>query len=115
MVLYQGIGKATVVPIHKGGHRSVGKNYRPVSLTSVICKQTEHVIAGYIRQVWEIWIGYARDNMASDRDTRARVKYVGGSNENLTVCQDISKSLHEAARLDAIIIDFFESFSSSPS
>jgi len=52
MVLYQGIGKATVVPIHKGGHRSVGKNYRPVSLTSVVCKQMEHAIAGYI-QVWE--------------------------------------------------------------
>ena len=43
--------KATVVPTHKGGDRSVAKNYRPVSLTSVVCKQMEHVIAGYIRQV----------------------------------------------------------------
>jgi len=31
--------KATVVPIHKRGGRSVVKNYRPVSLTSVVCKQ----------------------------------------------------------------------------
>jgi len=31
--------KAIVVPIHKGGDRSVVKNYRPVSLTSVVCKQ----------------------------------------------------------------------------
>jgi hypothetical protein len=30
---------ATVVPIHKGGGRSVVKNYRPFSLTSVVCKQ----------------------------------------------------------------------------
>jgi hypothetical protein len=30
--------KATVVPIHKGGDCSVVKNYRPVSLTSVVCK-----------------------------------------------------------------------------
>jgi len=45
--------KKAVVPIHKGGDRSVVKNYRPVSLTSVVCKQMEHVIAGYIRQVWE--------------------------------------------------------------
>ena len=44
--------KAIVVPIHKGGDRSVVKNYRPVSLTSVVCKQMEHVTAGYIRQVW---------------------------------------------------------------
>ena len=45
--------KAIVVPIHKGGNRSVVKNHRPVSLTSVVCKQMEHVIAGYIQQVWE--------------------------------------------------------------
>ena len=45
--------RAVVVPFHKGGDRSVVKNYRPVSLTSVVCKQMEHVIAGYIRQVWE--------------------------------------------------------------
>jgi hypothetical protein len=46
--------KAIVVPIHKGGNRrSVATNYRPVSSTSVACKQMEHIIAGYIRQVWE--------------------------------------------------------------
>jgi len=41
----------TVVPIHKGGHRSLVKNYRPVSLTSVVCKHMEHAIAIYLRQV----------------------------------------------------------------
>ena len=45
--------KAIVVPIHKGHDRSVVKNYRPVSLTLVVCKKMELVIAGYIRQVWE--------------------------------------------------------------
>jgi hypothetical protein len=66
--------KAIFVPIHKGGDRSVVKNYRPASLTSVVCKQMEHIIVGYIRQVWETGISYTRVNMASDRDTRARVK-----------------------------------------
>ena len=45
--------KAVVVPIHKGGDRSSAKNYRPISLTSVVCKSMEHVIAEYLRQVWE--------------------------------------------------------------
>jgi len=45
--------KAIVVPIHKENNCSVVKNYRPISLTSVVCKQMEHIIAGYIRQVWE--------------------------------------------------------------
>jgi hypothetical protein len=41
--------RATVVPIHKGGLRSLFTNYRPVVLTSVVCKQMEHVIASYLR------------------------------------------------------------------
>jgi hypothetical protein len=40
--------KAIVVPIYKGGDRLLVANYRPVSLTSVVCKQMEHVIASYL-------------------------------------------------------------------
>ena len=43
-----------VVPMYKVGDRSVVRNYRPVSLTSVVCKQMEHIIAGYLREVWEM-------------------------------------------------------------
>jgi hypothetical protein len=42
-----------VIPIYKGVERSLVTNYRPVSLTSVVCKQMEHVIASYLRQVWD--------------------------------------------------------------
>jgi len=45
--------KTIAVPIHKGGDPLAAKNYRPVSLTSGVCKPMEHIIAGYIRQVWE--------------------------------------------------------------
>jgi hypothetical protein len=38
--------KAIVVPIYKGGDRSVVGEYRPVSLTSVVYQQMEYVIAG---------------------------------------------------------------------
>ena len=44
--------------------------------------------------------------MASDRDTPARVKQL--------VCEDTSDSLDEAARLDAIIIDFSKAFELVP-
>ena len=66
--------RVTVFPIHKGGDRSLVTNYRPVSLTSVVCKQMEHVIASYLRQVWDRMIGCTRVNMDSDRDIRAKVK-----------------------------------------
>jgi len=45
--------RAMVFPVHKGrGDRSFVTNYRPVSLTSVVCKQMEHVIASYLSHVW---------------------------------------------------------------
>ena len=44
--------KVIVVPIYKGGDRTVVTNYRHISLTSVVCKQLEHVIVGYLRQAW---------------------------------------------------------------
>ena len=67
----------------------------------------EHVIAGYIRQVWE-----NRDSLhEGQHGFRA-----GYSRESLiiTVCQDISHSLDEAARLDAIIIDLSKAYDLGP-
>jgi len=68
----------------------------------VVCKQIEHVIAGYI-QVWE------------DRDLLYEEQHgfrPGYSRDSqiITVRQDISDSLDEAARLDAIITDFSKAF-----
>jgi hypothetical protein len=90
---------AVVVPIYKGGDRSVVKNYRTVSLTSAACRQTEHVIAGYIRQVWEHsdWLYEGQHGFRPGYSSESQI---------ITVCQDIADALHEGARLDAIIIDF---------
>jgi len=38
--------RSIVVPIYKGEDRSVVGIYRPVGLTSVVCKKMEHVRAG---------------------------------------------------------------------
>jgi hypothetical protein len=66
--------RATVVPVHKGGDRSLVTNYRPVSLTSVLCKQMKHAIALYLRQVWEKMTGCTKGNTVSGRDIRVKVK-----------------------------------------
>ena len=36
--------EAAIVPIYKGGDRSLAKNYRPISLTSTIMKVLERII-----------------------------------------------------------------------
>jgi len=45
--------KYLVVSFYKGGDQSVFGIYRPDRLKSVVCKQIEHVTAGYLREVWE--------------------------------------------------------------
>ena len=88
--------KATVVPIHKGGDRSLVTNYRPVSLNSVICKHMEHVIASYLRQVWNKydWLHEGKHGFRPGYSREIRV---------ITVCQDIAESLDNEDRIDAIL------------
>ena len=99
--------KAFVIPIYKGGDRPVVGNYRPVILTSVVCKQMEHVIAGYLREVWEMseWLYEGQGGFRSGYSCESQV---------VAVCQDTADSLDEGVRTYAIIIDFSNAFDLVP-
>jgi len=99
--------KVVVVPIYKGGDQSVVGNYRSVSLTSVVCKQMEHVIAGYLRHVWEM-CGWLYEGQCGFRPGYTCESQV------VTVCQDIADSLDKGARTNAIITDFSKAFDLVP-
>jgi hypothetical protein len=95
--------RATAVPIYKGSDRTAVSHYRPISLTSVTCNQLEHVVAGYLRQVWD----------KNDRSYKGQYGFrLGYSCESqvTTVCKDIADSLDEGGGTDAIIIDFSKAF-----
>jgi hypothetical protein len=78
--------RATVLPIYKGGDRSLVTNYRLVSLTSVVCKQMEHVIALYLWQMWEgnNWLYEGKHRFRSGSLCESQV---------ITVCQDNADTL----------------------
>ena len=99
--------KATVVPIYIGEDRLFVGNHRPVSITSVICKQREHIIAGYLRQIWEMsgWLHEDQHGFRPGYSCKSQVAMV---------CQDIMDSLDEGDRTDAMIIDFSEVFNLVP-
>jgi hypothetical protein len=99
--------RATVIPIHKGGDRSLVTFYRPVSLTSVVCKQMEHAIASYLRQVWD------RNDWLYEGQHGFRLGYSCES-QVITVCQDNADSLDNRNRIDAIIVDFSKAFDLVP-
>jgi len=66
----------------------------------------EHVIAGYIH-VWEErdWLYKGQHGFRPGYSCESQI---------ITVCRDISDSLDEAARLDAIKIDFSKAFDLVP-
>jgi len=99
--------RATVIPIHKGGDRSLVTNYRPVSLTSVVCKQKEHVIASYLRQVWDKtdWLYEGQHGFRPGYSCESQV---------VTVCQDIADSMDNGDKIDAIIVEFSKAFDLVP-
>ena len=96
----------TVVPIYKGHDQSAVQNHRSISLTSVVCKQLEHIIAGYLRQVWDENDWLYKVTMGLERDTR--------DSQVITVCQDIADSLDKGVSTDAIITDSSKAFNLVP-
>jgi hypothetical protein len=99
--------KAIVVRIYKGEDRSVFDNYGPVSLTSVVCKQMEHIIAGYLRKVWETsgWLYEGQHGFRPGYSSESQV---------VTVCQDIADALDEGVRTDAIVMNLSKAFDLVP-
>ena len=99
--------RAIVIAIFKRGDRSIVSNYRPVSLTSVVCKQLEHTIAGYLRQLWEKnkWLHESQHGFRPGHSCESQL---------FTVCQDLAEALDEGGRIDSIIIDFSKAFDLVP-
>ena len=93
--------------IYNGGDQSAVINYRPISLTSVVCKQLEHVIAGYLRQVWD------ENDWLYEGQLGFRLGYSCES-QVITVCQDIADSVDEGVGIDENIRDFFKAFDLVP-
>ena len=73
----------------------------------MVCKQLEHVISGYLRQVWD------KNDWVYDGQHGFRPGYSCES-EVIMVCQDIADSLDEGFGINAIIIDFPKAFDLVP-
>ena len=69
----------------------------------MVCKQLEHIIAGYLRQVWDKndWLYEGQHGFGREYSCKSQV---------ITVCQDIADSLDEGVGIDVIVIDFSKAF-----
>ena len=97
----------TVVPIYKKGCKSLPENYRPVSLTSVVCKILESVVRD---QLMDFLI---ETNQISPHQHGFRSKR-SCSTQLLEVMEDWSRSLEDGEPLDVIYLDFKKAFDAVP-
>ena len=94
---------AYVTPIFKKGSKAQPGNYRPISLTSVVCKTMEHIIVSQIMKHLE------DHNILSDNQFGFRSKHSCETQLLITV-NDIAKDIDRNLQVDAAILDFSKAF-----
>ena len=98
---------AEITAIFKKGDKRDPGNYRPVSLTSVICKVLESIIADFIREYME------SNNFFSKCQHGFRQKR-SCMTQLLEVMNDFSKLREENKTIDVIYLDFSKAFDTVP-
>ena len=98
---------ANIAPVFKKGSRSMAVNYRPVSLTSVICKILEHIITKHIRNHLD------KHNILSPYQHGFRYKHSCES-QLLITTHDLMKHQDKKHQVDVAVLDFSKAFDTVP-
>ncbi|XP_072033236.1 uncharacterized protein [Amphiura filiformis] len=98
---------AYVTPIFKKGDKHQPANYRPISLTSIVCKLMEHIMHSQI-------INHLNDHgLLTDKQFGFRKKHWCDAQLLLTV-HDLASGLRDQEQIDAILLDFSKAFDKVP-
>ena len=99
--------KATVTAIHKKGDRNMCNNYRPVSLTSVICKMLEAIIKDKLMEY------FTCNNLLSSCQHGFRSSH-SCVTQLLRVVNDWSLALESGNSVDVVYLDLHKAFDCVP-
>ena len=99
--------RANVVPIHKKGDRGQLDNYRPVSLTSLICKVLESIIKDEI-------VKFLEDNAIIKETQHGFRKGRSCLTNLLEFLDDATGSFDRGEQLDVSYLDFSKAFDKVP-
>ena len=99
--------KAFVSPIFKKGDKATAANYRPISLTCILCKTLEHIIHSQVMKHLD------RHNILVDSQHGFRRKRSCESQLIRTI-NDISERMNDKTQADAILLDFSKAFDKVP-
>ena len=95
--------EANVSPIFKKGDRSDPANYRPISLTCVLCKVMEHIVASNLTK------HLANSNILFELQHGFREKR-SCETQLIILVDEISKNMQMGQQTDLILLDFSKAF-----
>lgn len=100
---------AHIIPLHKKDSRSNPSNYRPISLTSIICKTLEHIVTSNIAKHLESnrLLSHSQHGFRNHRSCESAI---------LNFMHDVTSLLSNSpfSAVDCIFIDIRKAFDSVP-
>ena len=99
--------RGTICAIHKKGPRNVCDNYRPVSLTSIICKTMESIIRDHIME-------YLMSNNLISKHQYGFLPKRSTTQQLLKIMDDWSEKLEKDQTIEAVYLDFKKAFDTVP-
>ena len=99
--------KARVTPIFKKGKKCLASNYRPVSLTSIICKSMEKIICDHIFQ-------HMKSNNLLTNKQYGFISCRSTSLQLLSVMKTWTEALDAGHSVDCIYMDYQKVFDTIP-
>ena len=95
--------KGNVAPLYKNGPQSDPSNYRPITLTCILCKLTEHIIASNISA------HFTRYNILYDLQHGFRERR-SCETQLIQLVDDLARTLVAGQQSDLILLDFSKAF-----
>ena len=95
--------KANVMPVFKKGDKSLASNYRPISLTCILCKVLEHIIASNIAKHLDRQ-GLMYDLQHGFRERRSCETQLA------MLIEDLARNASLGKQTDIILLDFSKAF-----
>ena len=99
--------EANIIPLFKKGSRNKSENYRPVSLTSVICKLLERLIKDHL-------VDFLVKNKLINPSQHGFLKARSCLTNVLCFLEDVTKWVDEGSPVDIIYLDFKKTFDKVP-
>ena len=99
--------QAVVTPIFKKGSKSLPENYRPVSLTCILCKILEKLVV-------KIIINHVKANLLATKRQHGFTKGKSTTTNLIEVLNVWSEALMHGIPVDVLFLDFLKAFDTVP-